>query len=151
MAKQNTKSSLNNNIDKNKLYINLDTLAKNVASRGMYFVAKRKTGSFDVVDIKNKQPVFKEVFAIDIAERIARCLNKTTATTYNATIRRINTVLASYNSAITKHVLDILHYEYIMKTTTDVVTYDSVDARISISRLMLENLINTVASKLRSI
>lgn len=149
MAKQNTKSSLNNSIDKNKLYINLDNLAKNVANRGLYFVAKRKSGSFDVVDIKTKQPIFKEVVAIDIADRIAHCLNKTTANTYNATVQRINAVLRNYTSILTKHVLDIVHYEHIMKTTSDVVTYDSVEARISVSRLMLENLINTVISKLR--
>ena len=52
MAKQNTKSSLKKKFNKQELSQKLDNVAHNVAKKGLFFVAKRKTQTLKEVLLK---------------------------------------------------------------------------------------------------
>ena len=144
MAKQNTKSSLKNKFNKQEISQKLDNVAHNVAKKGLYFVAKRKTQTFDVVDVKTKRPVFQEIPSGQVAYRIVSQLNKTEIKKCKSAVSDYTKTLNTYAHLLEKHFTDILYYRHTMETTTDMIKYDAVESRLDMSELYMQDVVDKV-------
>lgn len=148
MAKQNSKSSHSKLINKSELSSKLDTVAKNVANRGLFFTAKQKTSAYSVVDVKTKQPVFVDIISEDIADRIKLCLNRTPVKNIPKAIDSYKLLLRRYDALLLKHYTDMLVYSNTLDTSTDEIKLTVAESRLDLSTAKLEHLVNKLISKI---
>jgi hypothetical protein len=148
MAKQNSKSSHSKLINKSELSSKLDSVAKNVANRGLFFTTKQKTSTYSVIDVKTSKPVFVDIMSEDIAYRISACLNKTPIKNLPGVIPKYKYVLSQYDELLLKHYNDIMVYSNTINTTTDEFRLMVAESRLELSTAILKNLINKIVSKI---
>lgn len=120
MAIRHTRKS--NNYNKSKLANKLDTLASNVAKKGVFVVTKSDPG-YKVINYINKKVIVDYIPFLKIANEVAEQLNKSKEPlTFESFNRRIERYY--------KHLNDIMFYKHTIKTSNDTFKVLSVGSRL---------------------
>lgn len=111
-------------MDKKKLSIKLDNLAKNVANRGVFVVNKHPDGLFFVEEHISKKVIYSDLPIKQTAEKLCAMHNKGKSINSAKKIELKNLVERYF-----KFKNDIMFYKHTIKTTSDNFTYLSAVAR----------------------
>lgn len=110
------------NYNKTKLAKKLDTLASNVAKKGVFVVTKSEPG-YKVINYIDKKSVIDNVPYLSMANEISDKLNKSKEP---PTLEGVNYRIDRYY----KHLNDIMFYKHTLATTKDTFKILSVGSRL---------------------
>lgn len=99
------------NFNKQQLAQQLDTLAKQVADRGVYIAASNSDGFYDVIDYLRDTVVVHDVPTQSLAEHLSTALNHK----HHFSSSYLQTQLDRYHKLNN----DCVHYRHTLETTTD--------------------------------
>lgn len=150
MANQNTSHILKTEKDKKLLSDKLEKISKKVAKKGMFFAAKNKNHTFDIVDAKTKKPVIFDIIIHELAQTAATVLNRASQDTVKSKIKQIVVNYQKTRQEIEKHYTDIIFYKHTLSTTDDDDKYFIVETRLDMSSALLTNAIKKVQGQISS-
>ena len=136
MVNQNTKHTRKKRLSKSnkqKLAKKLESSVANISKRGIYFKAKTKNNTYNIIDGANKKVVLEDVLLPESANTILNTLKQANKQKIPKIIERFNYTLRTYQPNIEKQLNDIMFYRHTMKTTKDSIKFFSTEARIDIA------------------
>lgn len=111
-------------MDKKKLAKKLDTLASNVAKKGIFVVTKQDD-LFVVQEHITRRVVDQNIPMRNVAEYLCTLRNKSKTLGVNAK-KDLHDLISQYF----KYQNDIMFYRHTLKTTKDAIKYDCTEARL---------------------
>lgn len=143
MVNRNTKPTRKKRLSKSnkqKLAKKLESSVANISKKGIYFKARAKNNTYNIVDGANKKVVLENILLPESANEILNTLKNANKKKIPKILQTFYDTLNTHQPSIEKHLNDIMFYRHTMKTTKDTVKFFSTEARIdmSVSKLRYE-------------